>query len=118
MPLKLRFHGNAVPRHTDLVGPRVLGYRRYCTYVAALNDEAASRVADGVMAAAGNLARFPQIGRSSRLGGRRELVVDQYVLVYRLRCAATRCRLSPSSMPHGEGERNRLLIARSPVGRR
>jgi plasmid stabilization system protein ParE len=54
-------------------------------YVAAQSDEAASRIADRIMAAGGNLARFPQIGRPSRLAGRRELVVDQYVLLYRLR---------------------------------
>jgi len=54
-------------------------------YVAAQSDEAASRIADRIMSAVGNLARFPQIGRPSRLAGRRELVVDQYVILYRLR---------------------------------
>ena len=54
-------------------------------YLAGQSDEAASRMTDRLMAAAGNLARFPQLGRPSRLSGRRELVIDQYVLVYRLR---------------------------------
>jgi toxin ParE1/3/4 len=54
-------------------------------YLAVQNDEAAGRISDRLMAAATNLARFPQIGRPGRLAGRRELVVDQYVLVYRLR---------------------------------
>jgi plasmid stabilization system protein ParE len=54
-------------------------------YVAAQSDEAASRIADRIMAAGNNLALFPQIGRPSRLAGRRALVVDQYVLLYRLR---------------------------------
>ena len=57
----------------------------FFAYVAAQSDEAASRIVDRIMAAAGNLTRFPQIGRPSRLAGRRELVVDHYVLLYRLR---------------------------------
>jgi plasmid stabilization system protein ParE len=54
-------------------------------YVAAQSEEAAVRTADRLVKAAGDLARFPHAGRASRLGGRRELVVAPYVLLYRLR---------------------------------
>ena len=53
-------------------------------YLAAENEQAASRVTERLLAAAANLARFPHLGRPSRLAGRRELTVDANVLVYRL----------------------------------
>jgi plasmid stabilization system protein ParE len=48
------------------------------------SEAAASRLVDRLMAAGGSLAQHPMMGRPGRLAGRRELVVDQYVLVYRL----------------------------------
>ena len=53
-------------------------------YVSADSAEATARVIDRLMAAAGSLASFPHLGRPSRLAGRRELVVDQYVVTYRV----------------------------------
>ena len=49
------------------------------------SETAAAGVVDRLMVAGGNLARQPMMGRPGRLVGRRELVVDQYVMVYRLR---------------------------------
>ena len=54
-------------------------------YIAADNVEAAARVADRLLAAGEGLERFPQIGRPARLAGRREFVVDRYVLIYAIR---------------------------------
>jgi plasmid stabilization system protein ParE len=54
-------------------------------YLAGENEPAAGRVTDRLMEAGANLVRFPHLGRPSRLVGRRELVVDSYILVYRLR---------------------------------
>lgn len=54
-------------------------------YIAADNAEAAVRMADRLFAAGESLARFPQIGRPGRLSGRRELVVERYVLTYSVR---------------------------------
>lgn len=57
-------------------------------YIAADNAEAASGMADRLLAAGEGLARFPQIGRASKLAGRRELVVDRHVLTYSVRRGA------------------------------
>jgi toxin ParE1/3/4 len=46
---------------------------------------AAGRVVDHLYAAGQSLAQFPQRGRSARLAGRRELMVDRYVITYRVR---------------------------------
>ena len=54
-------------------------------YIAADNAEAAVRMADRVLAAGEGLARFPQMGRPGRLAGRRELVVERYILTYSVR---------------------------------
>jgi addiction module RelE/StbE family toxin len=54
-------------------------------YIAADNEDSAAQVADRLYAAGEGLARFPLIGRPSRFVGRRELVVDQYVLTYAIR---------------------------------
>ena len=48
-------------------------------------SEAAASHVDRLMAAGGNLGRDPMMGRPGHLTGRRELVVGQYVLLYRLR---------------------------------
>ena len=54
-------------------------------YIAADNEEAAGRVVDRLYGAGQSLAQFPQRGRPARLVGRRELVVDRYVITYRVR---------------------------------
>jgi plasmid stabilization system protein ParE len=54
-------------------------------YIAVDGAEAASGMADRLLAAGEGLARFPQIGRPGRLAGRRELVVDRHVLTYSVR---------------------------------
>ncbi len=54
-------------------------------YLAAANAEAADRVVDQLYAAGQSLAQFPQRGRPARLVGRRELVVDPYLITYRVR---------------------------------
>jgi plasmid stabilization system protein ParE len=54
-------------------------------YIAADSAEAAGRVVDRIFSAVEGLTRFPQMGRPSRAAGRRELVVDQNVVVYRVR---------------------------------
>ena len=54
-------------------------------YLLPYSEAAAGRTVDRLTSAAGNLTRHPHLGRPGRLAGRRELVVDQYVVVYRLR---------------------------------
>jgi toxin ParE1/3/4 len=54
-------------------------------YIAADSPEAAVRMADRLLSAVEGLARFPQMGRSGRLAGRRELVVERYVVTYSVR---------------------------------
>jgi toxin ParE1/3/4 len=54
-------------------------------YISADNEDAADRAADRLYAAGENLERFPLMGRASRFAGRRELVVDHYVLAYSIR---------------------------------
>jgi toxin ParE1/3/4 len=54
-------------------------------YIATDNSPAAERVADRLYAAGESLARFPERGRPARLTGRRELVVEQYIITYRVR---------------------------------
>jgi toxin ParE1/3/4 len=54
-------------------------------YIAADNAEAAVRMADRLFTSGEGLVRFPQLGRPSRLSGRRELVVERYVLTYSVR---------------------------------
>ena len=54
-------------------------------YIAAENEAAAGRVVERLYAAGQSLAMFPQRGRPARLAGRRELVVDRYVITYRVR---------------------------------
>ena len=54
-------------------------------YIAAENEDAAARFVDRLYGAGQSLSDFPQRGRPARLAGRRELVVDRYVLTYRVR---------------------------------
>ena len=54
-------------------------------YLLPYSEAAAGRTADRLTAAAENLVRHPQLGRPGRIAGRRELVVEQYVLVYKVR---------------------------------
>jgi addiction module RelE/StbE family toxin len=54
-------------------------------YIAADRDEAAVRVVDRLYVAGESLAQFPHRGRVARLSGRRELVVDPYVITYRVK---------------------------------
>lgn len=54
-------------------------------HIAADNEDAAARVVDRLYDAGEGLARSPLLGRPSRFVGRRELVVDHYVLTYAIR---------------------------------
>ena len=56
-------------------------------YIALDNPGAADRQVQLVLAAVGNLLRFPEIGRPGRRTGTRELVINRtpYIAVYRLR---------------------------------
>ncbi len=70
-------------------------------YLSAESPDAPVRVIDRLLAAAEGLARFPFLGRPGRLEGRRELVVDQYIVVYRVRRAEVRIL----SLEHGARRR-------------
>ncbi len=56
-------------------------------YIARDNPGAADRQVQLVLAAVGNLLRFPEIGRPGRRMGTRELVINRtpYIAAYRLR---------------------------------
>jgi len=54
-------------------------------WIAAEDEGAAVRVVDRLYVAGEGLVHFPFRGRASRFAGRRELVVDQYVLTYTIR---------------------------------
>ena len=54
-------------------------------HIAADNAEAAARVAGRILQAINRLGQMPRWGRESQLRRRRELVVDQYVVVYSIR---------------------------------
>jgi addiction module RelE/StbE family toxin len=51
-------------------------------YIAADSDQAAVGVSDRIFQAAERLAVMPRLGRASELRRRRELVVDQYIILY------------------------------------
>jgi toxin ParE1/3/4 len=51
-------------------------------YIAADNEDAALRVSDRIFEAVERLAVMPRLGRSSELRGRRELIVDQNIILY------------------------------------
>lgn len=51
-------------------------------YIAADNEEAAVRVSDRLFETVERLAVMPRLGRASELRHRRELIVDQYIVVY------------------------------------
>ena len=70
-------------------------------YIAADSSEAASRVADRLYTAGEGLARFPHTGRPARLAGRRELVVDRYVLIYAVRRGEVNILASEHSAQRG-----------------
>ena len=53
-------------------------------YIAAHSEESAERVCGRLFAAAKALSNFPHLGRSGRIAGQRELVVDQYILRYKV----------------------------------
>ena len=65
--------------------PAVADLAGVFAYLSADNADAATRVTDRLYAAAEALGRFPNLGRPGRTTGRRELVVDQYVITYRVR---------------------------------
>ena len=54
-------------------------------YLEPLNPEAAVTLDDEVLKSARSLVKFPEMGRSGRLSGTRELVVPgtSYILVYK-----------------------------------
>jgi addiction module RelE/StbE family toxin len=54
-------------------------------YFAAENSDAAGRVADRLLAGGESLSQFPHLGRPSRFAGRRELIVDPFILTYTVR---------------------------------
>jgi toxin ParE1/3/4 len=56
-------------------------------YIARDNPGAADRQVRLVLAAVGNLLRFPEIGRPGRRNGTRELVINRtpYIAAYRIR---------------------------------
>jgi toxin ParE1/3/4 len=56
-------------------------------YIAAENPAAAERQVQLILDSAARLANFPEIGRSGRVSGTRELVVSRtpYLVPYRLR---------------------------------
>ena len=57
------------------------------TFIAEDNQPAADRQVERVLAAVAGLLRFPEVGRSGRRAGTRELVVSRtpYVVAYRVR---------------------------------
>jgi toxin ParE1/3/4 len=56
-------------------------------YIARDNPNAANRIASALLEAVERLAKLPNLGRSGRVAGTRELVVSgtPYVIAYRLR---------------------------------
>jgi plasmid stabilization system protein ParE len=53
-------------------------------YVAADKPEAARRLAERLLQAGNELAKHPHIGRLARFGNLRELIVGNYLLLYRI----------------------------------
>ena len=51
-------------------------------YIAAENEQAALGLSDRIFSAAEHLTIMPRLGRASELRRRRELIVDQYRVVY------------------------------------
>ena len=51
-------------------------------YIAAENEDGALRVSDRIFEAIERLAVMPRLGRTSDLRRRRELIVDQYIILY------------------------------------
>ncbi len=49
------------------------------------DPDAADREVGGVVAAVGQLGRFPGLGRPGRVRGTRELVVSSYIVAYRVK---------------------------------
>ena len=54
-------------------------------YIATDNQTAAARVVDRIRQAVNLLADQPELGRASRLVGRREFAVGSYVVTYRVK---------------------------------
>ena len=59
-------------------------------YIAADSPEAASRVVSKIRTVVELLSSQPLLGRAAEMRGRRELVVDQYIITYRVTRAAVR----------------------------
>jgi toxin ParE1/3/4 len=72
-------------------------------YVALDKEEAAERLAIRIVAAVEVLREYPQLGRTGREGGTRELVVGKtpYVIVYRVRAK----RIVITTIWHGRQDR-------------
>jgi toxin ParE1/3/4 len=66
----------------DLAGAR--------EYIARVNPDAAREIALRIVDASERIIQFPEIGRTGRMKGTRELVVSgtQYLIVYRLKKTA------------------------------
>jgi toxin ParE1/3/4 len=54
-------------------------------YIAGDSPAAASKTVETMLSVIARLERHPEMGRTGRIGGTRELVVTPYVVVYRTR---------------------------------
>lgn len=81
------------------------------TYIEAESPQAAVNIDTRIGEQVNELARFPEMGRSGRVAGTRELVVSRtpYIVAYRVESTTVRilrvlhgARLWPDAMPHEE----------------
>ena len=70
-------------------------------YIVADSPDAAARVVSRIRAAVNLLKTQPLLGRAAETRGRRELVIDQYVLTYRI----TRNTVRILTIEHGARRR-------------
>ena len=70
-------------------------------YIAADNEQAARAVCDRIFQTVERLAVVPRLGRASEFRRRRELIVDQYIVLY----AIHRDEVSIQTVRHGARRR-------------
>ena len=73
---------------TIVWAPRAIGHLAHLrSHIAKDNPNAASRIADTLLAAVERLAELPNLGRPGRIAGTRELIVPgtRHVIPYRVR---------------------------------